>query len=151
VATAEEATCQSTRAYEELRRIVPSGPSRTARMQLWFEDVRREARSSSLNRDQVRELFHQGDEGLRIYALALMQGNERLADFAAALEAIGDSKSAFEQYQGIELARRMVSTLEEPQREQLVALLQRQRLDGWIKPGTERWRLSQQVLDGVTP
>jgi hypothetical protein len=120
-------------------------------MQQWFEDVRREGCASSLTRDQVRELFGQGDEGLRIYAFTLMQGNERLADFEAALEAIGNSRSAFEQYQGIELARRMLPALGEPERERPVALLQRQRLDGWVKQGTDRWRLSQQVLDAVEP
>ena len=137
--------------YEELRQAVPRGSARSRRMDELLGEARREAgQSESLSSDEVAALFERGTEGLRIYALGLMQGNEILADFDTVMKAIEGSRSAFEQYHAIKLAQRMLPRLNGIQKERLkLALLAQCRGGGWIKPGTDRWRLSRSILDAI--
>jgi hypothetical protein len=136
--------------YEQLRRTAAPGPTRTWQMEQMIAEAGQDARKGDLDREQTRALFEQGVDGLRIYALGAMQANEELADFEVALAAIAQSKSAFEQYHGLELARRMLPSLDDGQRRRLVEILQQQRgTGGWIKPGMDRWALSQEILDAI--
>jgi hypothetical protein len=136
--------------YEQLRRTAAPGPTRTWQMEQIIAEARLDARKGDLDREQTRGLFEQGVDGLRIYALGAMQASEDLADFEIALAAIAESRSAFEQYHGLELARRMLPGLDDGQRRRLVSVLQQQRgPEGWIKPGMDRWDLSQEILDAI--
>jgi len=137
--------------YEELRRSVPSGPARTWAMERLVSETRQEATKGKFSRDEVRTLFDKGTDGFRIQALALMQGDVGLADFDVALDVIQYPLSPFEQYHGIVLAQRMLAAgvLQAPQKERLKSVLQTQRNDSRFPPGSDRWRLSQMILDSI--
>jgi|Tabmets5t2r1_1033131.scaffolds.fasta_scaffold25755_1 hypothetical protein len=136
--------------YEDLRMRLPSGPARTMELERLISKARQKAQETSLNREQVRDLFRKGDDGSRITALGLMQGNPReLGDIEVALETINNSKSAFEQYHGLELARRLLPFLDDAERGRLASAMEQQRKRGWIKRGTDRWSLSQDILDRI--
>lgn len=136
--------------YEDLRMRLPSGPARTMELERLISKERQKAQETSLNREQVRDLFRKGDDGSRITALGLMQGNPReLGDIEVALETINNSQSAFEQYHGLELARRLLPFLDDAEREHLASAIEQQRKRGWIKRGTDRWSLSQDILDRI--
>jgi hypothetical protein len=132
--------------YEELRRTMPRGPERTAELERIVQQGRQQ--SGDFTAEQVRELFRTGEDGMRVYALGLMQGGDHVADLASILEAIEQSRSAFEQYHALVAAKQLVPDLGETERHQLATAARRQRAeDGRIKPGTRRWMLAQELLD----
>jgi hypothetical protein len=63
------------------------------------------ARQEKFEAAEVRTLFANGSPEVRILAIGLMKGDPSLADGATILAAIADSRSASEQYQGLELAK----------------------------------------------
>lgn len=83
--------------------------------------ARKDGAARNYTRDQLRELF-KGDDGDRIVALGRMQGNLDAADFHSAIEAIVDSRSAFEQYQGIVLTEQLVPRLGESEKRELATI-----------------------------
>lgn len=94
---------------------------------------------------EVRELFNSGKSGNRIYAIGLMQEDARLRDFAAMIEAIRGSRSAFEQYTALRLAEKMVPDLTSDERRELRATLEAERRR-YITPDTDRWPISERIL-----
>jgi hypothetical protein len=135
--------------YEDLRTRLPSGPARTIELERLVSNARQRAPESSITRRQCRDLFVDGDEGSRITALGFMQGKTDLADIDVVLEAITNSRSGFEQYHGLELARRLLPNLKDPERRRLTSAIRQQRERGWIKPGTDRWSLSEDILNKI--
>ncbi len=121
-----------------------------AKMQMRIDAVaeaRAAARRKRHEPAEVRHLFERGTDGERMYALGLMQEDERLRDFAVSLEAIEHSRSAFEQYYALSLAELMLPALTKDQRRQLEAMLTK--LPGnaaYIRPGTDRWIVAEQIL-----
>ena len=92
-------------------------------------------------------MFERGTDGERMYALGLMQEDERLRDFAVSLEAIEHSRSAFEQYYALSLAELMLPALTKDQRRELEAMLtERPGNAAYITPGTDRWSFAQRIL-----
>ena len=86
--------------YERLRTTEPSGWDRTSRM----EDMLREVRAldtDALGASDVAAIFSTGSDGNRIVALALVEGNPRLATADVLIDAIVDTRSAFEQYHAL--------------------------------------------------
>jgi hypothetical protein len=86
--------------YEQLRTSEPSGWDRTSRM----EGVLREARALDtevLTASDVAGIFATGSDGNRIAALALVEGDPRLATADVLTEAITHSRSTFEQYHAL--------------------------------------------------
>lgn len=65
----------------------------------------------------VWEWFSNGDAGGRITAIGLMHGDPKLRDVFVALDAIENSRSAFEQFHGMRLALEMNSELSTLQRQ----------------------------------
>jgi hypothetical protein len=56
----------------------------------------------------VREWFDRGTDDARVVSLALMEGDVRLADLASAIAAFSKSRTAFEQYHGLRVARSLL-------------------------------------------
>lgn len=103
------ATSAATR-YERIRTTEPSGWDRTSRM----EGVLREARAldtDALTPSQVAGRFATGTDGDRIVALALVEADPRLASGSMLVDAIGGSRSAFEQYHALVAAEKSVDGL----------------------------------------
>lgn len=137
------------RRYEELRDL-PAGALRTAEMERIVSIARQAAVDAPWNSEQVRTLFEQGSPGNRIFALGLMQGNPTFADFAAVQDAIADSRSGFEQYQGLELARIMLDGLSDGERRALREAITAQLAPGGhIRESGSRWSVAQQLLRSV--
>lgn len=86
--------------YERLRTTEPSGWDRTSRL----EEVLREARALDtdvLSASNVAGIFAAGSDGNRIAALALVEGDPRLATAEVLVDAIVRSRSTFEQYHAL--------------------------------------------------
>lgn len=93
------------RGFESLRSGLPSGWARTDRLEQQMREARELAASMDWRPEQVQQMFTSGSDGNRLTALAIMQGNARLADFELLREALINSRSAFEQYQALKAAR----------------------------------------------
>jgi hypothetical protein len=136
--------------YEDLRRVMPYGPERTARLEEELARAKHEARSrtTSYSPDEVLNLFKEGSEGERIFAIGLMQEEPALADPEVALDAIRRSRSAFEQYHGLELARRLMKSLDGGTRRELLAAIREEMESGQhFRPGGDRWEISSRILE----
>jgi hypothetical protein len=80
-----------------------------------------------------------------------MQGNSDLADFGVVVDAVGRSKSAFEQYQGLLLAKTMLDGLNEIQRQALREAVAAQLAPGgWIRNEGARWAVARSILARLT-
>ncbi|MFJ3788122.1 hypothetical protein [Kitasatospora sp. NPDC090091] len=110
-------------------------------------EVRSAARRSALTADQVRELFADGDEGRRLQALALMQGDPALADLPGVLDAIEHPRSGFEQYNALLAARGLLNRLPAAEAQRLRDALAGQLVaaDG-IPYGSDRSWLAEKIL-----
>jgi hypothetical protein len=109
--------------YEELRATLPSGPRRTSAMEDLVRQARQLTRTERFTALDVTQLFNQGTDGCRVVALALMEGDLGLADFASVLTAIRTPRSAFEQYHALTVANLLVSSLGADERTELKAAL----------------------------
>ena len=135
-------------AYEDLRRMQPPGPERTARM---HDAAVLKALSSRRHRpsaEAVNGMFLKGEDGDRVFALVLMREDPDAASLDSILDGIVASRSAFEQYLAVEAAERLVQTgLDDQSRARVRrALLAQTSPGGWIKPTTDRWPLAQRLL-----
>jgi hypothetical protein len=132
-------------AYEQLRQTMDSGWERTMKQQEIVNQARTAARERDHDPAEVRALFNSGKVGNRIYALGLMQEDPRVRDFAATLEAIRGSRSAFEQYTALRLAEEMLTDLSAEERDELRRTLVAERRR-YITPGTDRWPIAERIL-----
>jgi hypothetical protein len=147
-AVLEETTAPIASSYEGIRSGVSPGPTRTTAMEALMTAAREAARASKFKKQDVVDKFMTGNEGDRIFALAVMQEDPALRDFETAWKAIASSHSAFEQYHGLLLATRLLDDgLDQQQQKELASAIQRQRgPGGYIIRGTDRWALSEQIL-----
>jgi hypothetical protein len=132
-------------AYEQLRQRMDSGSERTTKQQEIVNQARTAARERDHDPAEVRALFNTGKVGNRIYALGLMQEDPRLRDFAATLEAVRGSRSAFEQYTALRLAEEMLADLGAEERRELRRTLEAERRR-YITPETDRWPIAERIL-----
>ncbi|WP_157036222.1 hypothetical protein [Streptomonospora alba] len=97
--------------YRSTRRMMPSGPDRTAAMERIVARARDLGRSGASDPEQVREWLRSSDEERRVTALGMMQADPRLHDFDALLPLVEEAGSAFEQYHALVLAEEMADGL----------------------------------------
>ncbi len=136
------------RSYEELRRTRPAGPQRTAELYRLVNDAKRYAKNQHPSAEAVSDTFKRGGDGDRVYALVLMQEDPATGDVACVLDAISRSRSAFEQYQSLSTAIKMLARLGNSDRNQLSdAIREQMRPGGYITESTDRWRLAEQILN----
>jgi hypothetical protein len=136
------------RRYEELRRTRPAGPQRTAELYKLVNEAREYSRNQHPTAQAVLDMFKSGGDGDRVYALVLMQEDPDTADLASVLNAISSSRSAFEQYQALVSALKMLPQLDSPKQKRLAdATRQQMSAGGHITPTTDRYSLAQQILN----
>jgi hypothetical protein len=99
--------------YERVRGSMPGGKGRTGELDAVIAQARQFARETKFDPADVWTWFENGNDGARVIALGLMEGDKELRDFFAALDAIENSRSAFEQYYGLRVARMMIPDLTE--------------------------------------
>ncbi len=109
-------------------------------------EARRLSHSEAFEPADVATWFDDGTPEARITALGLMQGSARLRDFEVALDAIEDSRSAFEQYHGLRLAELMASGLTPTQRAQLSATVERARRIRRLRRDSDRNTSAERLL-----
>jgi hypothetical protein len=145
-----------TKQYEDLRRTLRPGSGRTLKMSALVAEARSIVRQGGIDQAAIErwlEGFKQATEGKRVIGLALIQESHEPARFySAALDAVEDSRSAFEQYHALRALERMVADLNQDQRAQLAAALEDQRSGGerkYITPDSDRWPLSSRLLAAI--
>ena len=83
--------------YESLRRSMLHGTDRTRRLDALMLVPRRLAQTASGRANDVRAGWGTNEDGKRLFALGLMQGDPGLADAQTLVAGIRESRSAFEQ------------------------------------------------------
>ena len=105
--------------YERLVATQPSGWERTSRMESTLREARALDTSQGLAASDVAQIFATGTEGNRIAALALIEGNPRLATVDVLAAAILHPRSSFEQYHALVAAETALDLLPEQDRHRL--------------------------------
>jgi hypothetical protein len=134
------------RGYRRLRGSMRAGQERTRALEHVMAEARHLAESDALEAADVVTWFEEGTPEARITALGLMQGNPRLRDFESAIDAIDDSRSAFEQYHGLVLAEMMASDLTPTQRAQLILVTERVLRNRRVRSDSDRRRTGERLL-----
>jgi predicted flap endonuclease-1-like 5' DNA nuclease len=135
--------------YQSLRSEMPPVPERTWILDNVVAQVRQTVRKGDTAPD-VGGFAAEGSDGSRITALAILQARPDPQYFPFVRGAIEASRSAFEQFNALAAARAMLSHLDSDQRKELYYTLQDQRSGGrdkYILPGTDRWLLSERILE----
>jgi len=134
--------------YEQIRSPQSSpGARRTSEMEQLVARVRGFAGQAAYTPADIQRIFDTGTEGNRIVALALSFMKPDPLMFGSILEAIRNSKSAFEQYHALLAARALLPKLNDSQKGKLGALLQ-DRADNirYITQDTSRQIISMSIL-----
>lgn len=137
------------RGYRRLRGSMRSGDERTRALEHVMTEARRLAQADGLEAADVLGWFEAGTPEARITALGLMQGNPRLRDFEAALDAIDDSRSAFEQYHGLRLAESMTPELTGSERAQLKLITERALRRRSVRRDSDRLKTGERILEAL--
>jgi hypothetical protein len=138
--------------YESMREKMPSSPERTFKMSTIVAQARSIANEANYTTADLANLFREGSDGTRIVVLGVLQQKPDPSLFSLVLEGIGKSRSAFEQYQALQVAGHMLPTLNTEQKRQLVETIMDQRSGGpgkYITPDSDRWRVSDRLLDAI--
>jgi hypothetical protein len=139
--------------YSALRVSIAPGADRTRRLTSLMLVPVQLARARNWSEAELRAAWERGEEGGRLFALGLMQGNPDLIIPDVLVEAIRGSRSAFEQYNALKAIGnvhpdRLVDTSILRAIDDEIA--QRPRDDGsraWLEEGSDRRRLAEKIRD----
>jgi len=138
------------REYDRIRGTMGPGIERTSEMDQIVTRVRSLAESVDYRCEDIRRQFERGSAGARIVALGLLQGLNYPECLDLALEAIGRSRSAHEQYHALRAAESMLPFLTPEQMGKLTEVIEDQRSGGpekyLIPQNVGRWNLSERIL-----
>jgi hypothetical protein len=155
---AEEArkqVVQLAQEYEVTRSRLQKGDYRTRKMNNLVTQVRALSEKAAYSTHEIQTLYRSGSDGQRVAALALLRGHPDAACFELVLDAIGHSRSAFEQYTALRLASELLDILDEADRQKLVSVIEEQTRPGSghylreTSPDRSRWRIAQQILNDL--
>lgn len=134
--------------YEQLRADQDPGPERTFQMNALLAEARAAAKAAQLSSDEIRKFFASDQDGLRLMAIASLQVSPDISVFAQLLDAIANSRSAFEQYHALAAARDHVPLMSDSQRKELKKALKHQLNDSekGIEQDGSRYREVQALL-----
>lgn len=137
--------------YEQIRNQSSPGAQRTSEMNQLVVHVRGFAVQGAYTPAEIQRLFASGSEGNRIVALALSFMKPDPFIFGSLLEAIRNSKSAFEQYHALLAAQALLPELSDIQKGQLGALLQSNTGNmRYITQDTSRHIIRMSILDKLS-
>jgi hypothetical protein len=137
--------------YNQLRATLAPSPQRTAQLEEVVRQARSLAKSQKFTAQDVGSMFLTGEDGSRVIALGIMQGDIRSADLDCVVDAVRNPRSTFEQWQALVVANLLVPTLTGAEREQLRQALQSPEAAQSLAAGTtgDRRRLADRILAGV--
>jgi hypothetical protein len=131
--------------YGQIRRSMRGGPERTRILDDVMRQARELAASTDLDPSEIWTWFDEGAAEGRIIALGLMEGDDRLCDFFCALDAIEHSRSPFEQYYGLRVARKMLPGLSALERDWLAAAISQARQSKGFCIDSSRMSVSREI------
>jgi hypothetical protein len=132
--------------YRRLRGSMQAGRERTSAMDHVVEQASKVPGTEDLDPEDVSEWFHQGKPEARVIALGIMQGQPRLRDFDAAVDAIEHSRSAFEQFHGLALAELMLPGLSRGRQAQLKQVVERAVRSPRLRKDADRHDSAKRIL-----
>jgi hypothetical protein len=135
--------------YAHRRQTMRGGPKRTGILEHIMGQLTQLATEHRFDPVDVWEWFNQGKPEARITAIGLMHGDKRLRDVFVALDAIEDSRSAFEQFHGLRLAREMLPDLSSLERQWLRETVEQARRSQRFARDPDRWHMSEAILAGL--
>ena len=97
-----------------------------------------------MKQSDVDTLFGERQPAARVLGVGLALGNAALASNDLYRVSIGQSNSANEQYQGLRLAERNWSSLDDDFKAELVALIEG---DKWIPGDPDREEIAERIID----
>jgi hypothetical protein len=136
--------------YAHRRRTMKGGPQRTGILEHIMSQLAQLAGEHQFDPVDVWEWFNRGKPEARITAIGLMHGDKQLRDIFVALDAIEDSRSAFEQFHGLRLAHEMFPDLSPLERQWLRETVEHARDSGRFRRDPDRWWISGAILDGLS-
>ena len=131
--------------YEEIRRRMSPSPIRTDLMGLLVRRVQNLGEHGGAG-SVAEQLFSRGTDGGRIVGLALARIDPQRQHVELALSGIGESRSAFEQFNALILATGLVPTLHPTAAEQLRSVLDAQLGKTIDRNAPSRWTQAQKLL-----
>jgi hypothetical protein len=151
---AREALARCAEEYETIRATGAPSHARTFELETLLARVRALAVQARLTPEEVSRWsvgFDGAPEGQRIVVLGLLQSlPPQPKCFDLVLSTVGHSRSAFEQYHALRAAEHLLPSLDARQWDRLAEVIERQRgPQGYITPGTERWPLSDRILEAL--
>jgi hypothetical protein len=132
--------------YAHSRQTLKGGPQRTGILEDIMKQLTQLATEHRFDPVDVWEWFNRGKPEARITAIGLMHGDQRLRDVFIALDAIQDSRSAFEQFHGLRLAYEMLPNLSPLERQWLLQTVEHARRSRRFGNDSDRWRISEAIL-----
>jgi len=138
--------------YKQVRASMPSGDERTFQMESIVGRMRAIISQTKLSLNEIDAYLRSDDIGERLLGLSYVQSSGDERHFEQVAQIIGDPQSAFEQYQALRAVLETISHLNKSQRLALREILTKQRnynenKGQWIKRGTDRYWLSNRILD----
>jgi hypothetical protein len=135
--------------YEVLRSTLPQSDERTFRMDTIVAQVRALASRARYSANDIRHLFNQGRDGDRLVALGLMQATPVKECFDLALDATGNSRSAFEQFHGLRAVETMLPVLGDDDIDALLQVFEDQKRKYLIPENRARWKLYEYIMEAI--
>jgi hypothetical protein len=138
--------------YEALRKTMPTGAERTRRMTALLLVAHRLAQTHSWSPADIHTAWASNEDGKRLFALGLMQGDPQLANVEVLVDGIRASRSAFEQYHALRAAEVAVLRGEDAEavrsavQAELSGELRADGIDTRIGADSDRFRAAQRVL-----
>lgn len=142
--------------YEGLRGSLEPSGHRTGRLTSLMLVPRRLARERAWTREELHAAFTSGQSGKRLFVLGLMQGNPAFIDADIVAEGIRGSHSAFEQYHALLLATQELHRFTSDQHNTIWSAIEEERGmaqtgsgRGVLRPGTDRWGLTEHIREAL--
>jgi hypothetical protein len=129
----------------------PSGTRRNFLQEAIAGAMRSLALKADIEENTVNEYLRSPHPGLRLVGLSCIDSFDHLGSFDWVLDAIARPLSAFEQANALYAMLRLIPVLTPSQQQRLKDVLLEQRnydktQQQWIKPGSDRWEMSDRLL-----
>lgn len=136
--------------YERLRSTEQSGWARTSQL----EGVLREARAldtDAFTATDIAGVYWNGSDGNRVTALALIESDPRLASVDVLVNAIVDSRSAFEQYHALVATERALDHLSAEDRSRVRETVETLLAGPLGEKSSDRRTVARRIMERLSP
>jgi hypothetical protein len=144
---------EAARAYKLVRSTLPAGSDRTALMEGIVGEAKRSANAPDLEPEEVLRLYWTGSEGVRVWALGVLQARPELATPRVVLDAVRRPDYMFDQFHGLVVAAKYLEqpTIRPWTRERIEDAVRRQLDSGALGTDRDCLLLANQILGHSEP